>query len=682
MHKRLAVYFSLLCFPIPVAALQAILPYNLSVDFASPSARKPLSGFLASFDLFSPPDSKVSVLRPALWRTAALRPEIRYRMQTMGARVEFMLSNGHTAKDNWGGLGQPDANNFGNFSAWENYITSTVQNMAGFNLLWDVWNEPDHKVNWSSDATAFYEMYHRVYDVLRRSLGPSAMIGGPSISRYDKTYLTNFLDYCLQAGVQVNFLSWHELDEADPAIPTVADHLSEARSLFFNNPKYAPLNIQEIQINESVGHANQYSPGAIAGYLYYMEKGGADAATKACWPDLAGTAINCSNTSVDGLFAADATPRAPWWVYKAYADGAQSRVSSTSSDLRIVALASTRGESPAQAQVLIGYLDFVSSPRTAQATVTMSNLAALSQFSQASSVHVKVERIPNSLEQSLPSLPVMMDNDVPMSGGAIQVSLSPIMVNEAYRITISQSATAPILLSDVSGASFSSAAVAPDSIVSAFGTNLAAGTASTVTAALSSSLANTAVTITDSTGAQRTAPLFFVSPKQVNYLLPPETAPGPATVTITGANGSSTMATLQVAPMSPGLFSANGNGQGVAAANLLRIRADGSRSFEPVAQLDQASGQYVPVPINLGPSSDQLYLSFYATGVRGRAANSVISVAMNDQRIVPDYAGPQGQFSGLDQVNVRLPRTLDHRTINVVLVVDQKTSNSVQIVTQ
>ena len=51
-----------------------------------------------------------------------------------------------------------------------------------------------------------------------------------------------------------------------------------------------------------------------------------------------------------------------------------------------------------------------------------------------------------------------------------------------------------------------------------------------------------------------------------------------------------------IASAAPGLFSANSNGQGVAAALALRAKADGSQSFEPVAQFDSAQKRFVSVP--------------------------------------------------------------------------------------
>lgn len=54
-------------------------------------------------------------------------------------------------------------------------------------------------------------------------------------------------------------------------------------------------------------------------------------------------------------------------------------------------------------------------------------------------------------------------------------------------------------------------------------------------------------------------------------------------VTVISGDGRVATNTTNIAAVAPGLFAANGNGQGVAAAVVLRVRADGTQTFEPVA---------------------------------------------------------------------------------------------------
>ena len=175
-------------------------------------------------------------------------------------------------------------------------------------------------------------------------------------------------------------------------------------------------------------------------------------------------------------------------------------------------------------------------------------------------------------------------------------------------------------LPDVAGvlnaANFLEGPIAPESWVSIFGENLADELIVTSSIPLPTSLGGTRVTVTDAPGTERSARIQFVSPEQLNFLMPPDTAPGSATVTVTNASGQTSSLVVQVGSVGPGIFSANGSGMGPAAATFQIVEADGSRSegltFDPAAP----SGTRTNVPIDLGPPGRQIYLSFFGTGFR------------------------------------------------------------------
>lgn len=235
-------------------------------------------------------------------------------------------------------------------------------------------------------------------------------------------------------------------------------------------------------------------------------------------------------------------------------------------------------------------------------------------------------------------------------------------------------------LASVSAASFTASELAPESIVAAFGTNLATTTQTANTLPLPTTLAGTTVRVRDSAGVERLAPLFFVAASQVNYLLPPGLAPGAATVTILSGGNELSLGTVNVAAVAPGLFSANSSGQGVAAAIALRVKADGSQSFEPVSRFDSAAGQFVAAPLDLGPAGEQVFLLLFGTGLRGRSNLSAVTATVGGVAAEVVYAGAQGDLVGLDQVNLRLPRALAGRgEVALALTVDGKAANAVRV---
>jgi len=237
----------------------------------------------------------------------------------------------------------------------------------------------------------------------------------------------------------------------------------------------------------------------------------------------------------------------------------------------------------------------------------------------------------------------------------------------------------------VSAASFNGDALASEAIVAAFGARLATtvlvapGTPDCPTC-LSTELAGTKVTVKDSVGTERPAPLFFVSPSQVNYLIPEGTAAGAATVTVTSGDGTVSAGTARIAAVAPGLFTANGDGQGVPAAVALRVKPGEDPGFEPIAQYDSAQRRFVPRPLDLGTTTDEVFLVLFGTGLRNRQALSTVSINIGGVEAPALYAGPGINLAGLDQINVRLPRSLMGRgEVDVMLIVDGKTANTVKI---
>jgi uncharacterized protein (TIGR03437 family) len=235
-------------------------------------------------------------------------------------------------------------------------------------------------------------------------------------------------------------------------------------------------------------------------------------------------------------------------------------------------------------------------------------------------------------------------------------------------------------LANVSAASFLGVELAPESIVAAFGVGLATRTEVAGGLPLPTELAGTTVEVKDSAGTPRRAALFFVAPGQVNYQMPPMTAPGDATVTIRSGDGKVSTGTARIATVAPSLFTANSTGEGVAAAVALRVRSDGSQVFEPVARFDAATGRFVPVPIDLGPPTEQVFLVLYGTGLRNRSALSAVTCKIGGTDAQVLFAGEVAGLVGLDQSNANIPRSLIGRgEVDVVLTVDGKEANRVRI---
>jgi uncharacterized protein (TIGR03437 family) len=67
------------------------------------------------------------------------------------------------------------------------------------------------------------------------------------------------------------------------------------------------------------------------------------------------------------------------------------------------------------------------------------------------------------------------------------------------------------------------------------------------------------------------------------------------------------------------------------------------------------------------------------TGIRYRSALSSVSARIGGTDAQVLYAGAQGDFIGLDQINVNIPRSLAGRgEVDIVLMADGKPANTVK----
>ena len=237
----------------------------------------------------------------------------------------------------------------------------------------------------------------------------------------------------------------------------------------------------------------------------------------------------------------------------------------------------------------------------------------------------------------------------------------------------------PANLANVSAASYSTEPVlARDSIVSAFGTALAIDTVAASPPTLPVGIQGTRVFVRDSTGAETRALLFYVSPTQVNYQIRSSTAVGEATIIIVSGDGSSAFGKVQIAAVAPGLFAANQNGRGAAAANIVYVSGTNQRT-ESNWTCDASGQNCVPRPIDL-TSADEVFVELYGTGIRNHSGLTNVSVTVGGEAVPVTFASAQPNFVGLDQVNIRLPRSLAGRgEVDVVLTVEGKAANPVRI---
>jgi uncharacterized protein (TIGR03437 family) len=263
--------------------------------------------------------------------------------------------------------------------------------------------------------------------------------------------------------------------------------------------------------------------------------------------------------------------------------------------------------------------------------------------------------------------------------GDVQVSSGTGAV-QTVKVTLVVSPTGtPVVLTIVSGASLQPTALSPGEIVTIFGNGIGPATPTTGTSFTPSANGTVATTLANVTVTFNNvpAPLLFVSPGQINAIVPYEVA-GQTSVPVAINNNGTTSATftVPVAAVAPAIFSLadNGNGQGAilnsnasingtgnpaAPGSIISIFATGEGQLVPAGTTGCITGGTLPVPKPV----------------------AAVSVTVGGQSASIDYAGEAPDaVCGLLQINATLPSNLSAGQQPVVLTIGAS-SNTGQAIT-
>jgi uncharacterized protein (TIGR03437 family) len=203
----------------------------------------------------------------------------------------------------------------------------------------------------------------------------------------------------------------------------------------------------------------------------------------------------------------------------------------------------------------------------------------------------------------------------------------------------------------VNAADNQSGALAPNAIGTIYGANLAYSTAAITGSDINGGVlpvvlgaSETSVIINYSPAA-----LYYVSPTQINFLVPPNLLPGPALVYVDVDSLRGPLIQLTLAPAAPGLFQLD-------LQNAVATAVDGS-VFTPSSPA--RPGEIVSLwATGLGettPAADGFQIPIAAAPLIAGANLSILlgGVAVDPGAV--EYAGVAPGFAGLYQINLTLP---------------------------
>lgn len=192
-------------------------------------------------------------------------------------------------------------------------------------------------------------------------------------------------------------------------------------------------------------------------------------------------------------------------------------------------------------------------------------------------------------------------------------------------------------------------------IVSLFGGDFATVSAPATSLPLPTEIAGTRVEVQDSvTRDWVRAPLFYVSPNQINFQIPPSSSAGTMYVRVIrgqAASGDSWSAVIN--PRSASLFSADSSGNGAAAGSFVRVLPNQTQQRGDLFKCD-TSGCAVN-RVAFGGAQNQLVLEIYGTGFHDPGLPGNLRVYLGGREVPVEFAGPHATFVGLDQLNIKVP---------------------------
>jgi len=257
----------------------------------------------------------------------------------------------------------------------------------------------------------------------------------------------------------------------------------------------------------------------------------------------------------------------------------------------------------------------------------------------------------NNAGSSVIAVTVAADNPALNISGSVSISGS-----------LQSSSAAPVMTSGgiLNAASYSpSAPLAPGSIISIFGFNLASGSGSASTLPLPNQLAGTLVTI-----GGLPAPLLYADSSQVNAVIP-YGLPVNATTQVIVRQGNSYTAPQSVilSAAQPAIFTVSGTGAGQG----IIVRPDGN--YAAPATPANSGDEITIYAVGLGNTTPEATAGQAAPSSPQENVVAPVSLSIGGQPARVDFAGMVPTLSGLYQINAAVPGGVSGNAVPVILTV-------------
>ena len=308
------------------------------------------------------------------------------------------------------------------YSKVDSIVNARLSSGATNIYAYEIWNEPDGTWD-TANAGVFNDGWKNTYQRIKTK-DTTTKILGPSITKYNETWLRDFLTYCKNNNCLPDIMCWHELGAPEgnykngPAPQYIESHVRAYRALETS----LGISPRPISINEYAVISEEGVPGNNVRYFAAFERAGVESACAAFW---------FKPARLSNIITASGTANGGWHLYKWYGDMSGKMAMTTPPSTTALGLDGVASINGTTAYVLFGGADGTTN-------IVVKGFGSVSGY--GTNAHVLCEATPwYGVDTAVPSTRKAFEGDFTITNGQISVPVTGMDKSWGYRLTITPS---------------------------------------------------------------------------------------------------------------------------------------------------------------------------------------------------------------------------------------------------
>lgn len=323
--------------------------------------------------------------------------------------------------------------NYSNLNDWLSKVDTMVNTAekSGYSdqiYGYEIFNEPNGSYeafdqsngrNGNGSWGDFYELWDKTVEHIHK-INPNAKIIGPSIYKWDATWMKNFLAHTQKAGTNPDYICWHIGNDGKDIEGQAKQLLSIEKEVGITTPI-------KLSINEYGERQELAVPGYMIHYMQSFENiPQLDSACMSLW-------FNYGR--LNNLLTDQQQPNGGYWLYKWYADMDGNMVKTSTDDTPSDNLASVANtDSTGNTNVLFG-------GKSGDTTVNVKGLN--STLYRSNTAHVAVYKTPwYGVDTSVGSPKLVEEGTLSVENGQVTVPVQDVDQYAGYQVKVTPTSSA------------------------------------------------------------------------------------------------------------------------------------------------------------------------------------------------------------------------------------------------